>query len=50
MIGARAAVGLVCLVLLALFFRSLQLEGVFPDSKTVTGISFATPTPSGQPT
>jgi len=22
----------------ALFFRSLQLEGVFPDSKTVTGI------------
>jgi hypothetical protein len=33
----------------ALFFRSLQLEGVFPDSKTVTGIILRH-TPRGQPT
>jgi hypothetical protein len=34
----------------ALFFRTLQLEGVFPDSRTFYGIVSATPTPSGRPT
>ena len=34
----------------ALFFRSLQLEGVFPDDQTIRVVHSATPMRSGSPT
>ena len=34
----------------ALFLRSLQLEGVFPDDQTIRIVPCATPMPRGSPT